>query len=322
MNKIRCIVVPSYEREPLAAMAAECVRSLDRERFEVLLHTSRHPIPACDILVPVVDADCYQRVVDAVVSLRQRSPAIATLALTRHLSERQLRALLCCGVQDFSPAPFNSNDFLIRLERAAGLLVPRSQPTAVRSLLSHQLQDFVGSSPPFVRLLSMLPRVAGCDASVLLLGETGTGKEVCARAIHYMSARASRPWVAVNCGALPPELVESELFGHVRGAFTNAHSARNGLIREAEGGSLFLDEVDSMPLVAQCKLLRFLQDKQYRQVGSSQSLQANVRIIAASNRDLAQRVADGAFRQDLFFRLNVLNLLLPPLRERREDIAP
>jgi two-component system response regulator GlrR len=321
LNKIRCIIVASREREGIAAIAAECVRALDSERFEILLRTGDPEIPECEILIPVVDVHSYQHVTADIVSLRQRSPATATLALTLNLSEQQLRGLLCSGVQDFSPAPFNSNDFRIRLQRAAGLLVPRPQPTAVRSMLCNQLQDFVGNSPPFIRVLSMLPRIAGCDASVLLLGETGTGKEVCARAIHYMSARASRPWVAVNCGALPPDLVEAELFGHVRGAFTNAHCARVGLIQEAEGGCLFLDEVDSMPLIAQCKLLRFLQDKQYRQVGSSQTLQANVRIIAASNRNLAKLAADGAFRQDLFFRLNVLSLLLPPLRERREDIA-
>jgi len=142
-----------------------------------------------------------------------------------------------------------------------------------------------------------------------------------AQAIHYASRRARGPWVAINCAAIPPELVEDELFGHVRGAYTHAVGSRHGLVREAEGGTLFLDEIDSMPLAAQAKLLRFLQDKQYRVVGASALHTADVRVVAASNRDLRLAAATHTFRQDLFFRLNVLGLTLPPLRERREDIA-
>jgi len=162
--------------------------------------------------------------------------------------------------------------------------------------------------------------LARYDASVLILGETGTGKEVCAQAIHYLSARAGRPWVAVNCGAIPTELVEAELFGHVKGAYTHAHSTRAGLVREAEGGTLFLDEIDSLPYGAQAKLLRFLQDKEYRAVGANQVVRADVRVIAATNRNPVQLAARGTFRQDLLFRLNVLTLHLPLLRDRQSDI--
>jgi len=162
--------------------------------------------------------------------------------------------------------------------------------------------------------------LAGCDAGVLVLGETGTGKEIFAQAVHYSSARSSRPWVAVNCGAIPAELMENELFGHTRGAYTGAHAPQSGLVREAEGGTLFLDEIDSLPYEAQAKLLRFVQAKEYRPVGCSTTLVANVRIIAASNQSLESRVEAGKFRRDLFYRLNVLSLTLPPLRERREDI--
>jgi two-component system response regulator GlrR len=320
VNRIKCVVAAAGERKHLAVQAAECIQALDPERFEVDFHASAIAALHCEILVAVIDARHYQRTVDEIVALKQQNHHVGALALAVNLSPRQLSGLLSKGVQDFSLTPFNPNDFLIRLQRMAGL-VPCSQPVAVRSMLCVQLQDLVGTSQAFNRVLSILPRIAGCDASVLILGDTGTGKEVCARAIHYMSARASRPWVAVNCGALPPDLLEAELFGHVKGAFTNAHTMRRGLIREAEGGSLFLDEVDSMPLNAQCKLLRFLQDKQYRQVGSSTTQQADVRIIAASNHDLSELVASGMFRQDLFFRLNVLNLMLPPLQQRRDDIA-
>jgi transcriptional regulator with PAS, ATPase and Fis domain len=156
---------------------------------------------------------------------------------------------------------------------------------------------------------------------VLILGETGTGKEVFARAIHYLSNRASGPRVAVNCGAIPVELMESELFGCTRGAFTSAYAARSGLVRDAEGGTLFLDEIESLPLNAQAKLLRFLQEKEYRPVGSTATRRADVRVIAASNSDIAGLMRRGDFRQDLYFRLNVLTITLPPLRERLEDIA-
>ena len=157
------------------------------------------------------------------------------------------------------------------------------------------------------------------DAGVLITGETGTGKEVFAQAIHYLSPRASRPWVAVNCGAIPSELIESELFGHVRGAFTHAQASRDGLVHEAEHGTLFLDDIDCMPLPAQAKLLRFLQEGEYRRVGANAVQTADVRVIASSNRRPAELAAQNGFRQDLYYRLAVLTLQLPALRDRRED---
>lgn len=185
-----------------------------------------------------------------------------------------------------------------------------------------RLAGLIGASPDFVRMLDRIPVLAKCDSSVLILGETGTGKELCAQALHYLSARAGHPWVAVNCGALPPDLVESELFGHVRGAFTHAHETRIGLVAQASGGTLFLDEIDSMLPLAQVKLLRFLQDKEFRAVGSSRPQHADVRVVAASNVNLGQLAAKGKFRADLYYRLNVLTLSLPSLRERTEDVLP
>lgn len=182
--------------------------------------------------------------------------------------------------------------------------------------------QFVGNNEAVLRELAKLPVYAACDAGVLILGETGTGKEVCAQAVHRLSARASGPWVAVNCGAIPAELVENELFGHAKGAFTTAHTSRPGLIAEAEGGSLFLDDIDCMPLSAQVKLLRFLQEHEYRPVGATAVRRADVRVIAAGNLRLPAMVARGEFRSDLYFRLNVLLLQLPALRDRRDDIAP
>jgi len=162
--------------------------------------------------------------------------------------------------------------------------------------------------------------VAKSDISVLISGETGTGKEMVGRAIHYLSPRASQRFVPVNCGAIPVELLENELFGHERGAFTGASGSRDGLIQEAEKGTLFLDEVDCLPLLAQVKLLRFLQEKEYRPLGSTKSLKGDVRIIAASNANLEQAVAAGTLRRDLYYRLNVVPINLPPLRDRSADI--
>ena len=182
------------------------------------------------------------------------------------------------------------------------------------------LKKLVGKSPLFLEMLNKIPLVAGSDVSVLIQGETGTGKELFARALHYLSPREKYPFIPVNSAALPVALFENELFGHAKEAYTDARSSRPGLIREAEGGTIFLDEVDTLDPASQAKLLRFLEDKEYKPLGSGKSIKANVRIIAASNADLKEGMEAGRFRQDLFYRLNVITLPLPPLRQRQEDI--
>lgn len=179
--------------------------------------------------------------------------------------------------------------------------------------------NLIGTSEQFQKVLAQLNKLATLDATVLLSGETGTGKELAARAIHYMSARSDKPFVPVNCGALAESLVESELFGHERGAFTDAKTASNGLIGEAAGGTLFLDEVDTLSAKAQAALLRFLQDRTYRRVGGGVMRQVDVRVLVASNADLSDLAQKRQFRQDLLYRLNVLSLRLPALREREGD---
>ncbi len=198
--------------------------------------------------------------------------------------------------------------------------VPESETVTQTLKEKLGLRQLIGESPAFLAEISKISAVARCDVSVLISGETGTGKEVCARAIHYLSPRAHNPFVPVNCGAIPAELVENELFGHERGAFTDASTSQCGLIHEAEGGTLFLDEIDCLPLLAQVKLLRFLQERQYRPLGSAKTQEADVRVIAATNIDLGEAIRAGRLRQDLYYRLNILPLTLPPLRERREDI--
>ena len=227
--------------------------------------------------------------------------------------------LLKLGVVDFIMPPLRKMDVLPRLWR---VLEQKTPDEALSSHLKKRigLKQMLGEDPVFLAEINKIPLVANCDASVLILGETGTGKELCARAIHYLSPRSGKPFIPVNCGSIPTELVENELFGHVKGAFTGALESYTGLIHEAHSGTLFLDEIDCLPLQAQVKLLRFLQDREYRQLGSAKTHQANVRIIVASNVDLERMVSEGKFRQDLFYRLNIIPLRLPPLHDRQADI--
>lgn len=182
------------------------------------------------------------------------------------------------------------------------------------------LKKLVGQDPKFCDALVELKQIAACDVPVLLQGETGTGKELFARAIHYLGPRSSKPFIPINCAAIPAELFENELFGHVKGAFTGATGRQEGLIQAAVGGTLFLDEIDSIPLLMQAKLLRFLEEKEFKPLGLNCLLKADVRIVAAARGDLRKKAQEGAFRDDLFYRLNVVSLHLPPLRERRGDI--
>ncbi|MCU0693041.1 MAG: sigma 54-interacting transcriptional regulator [Polyangiaceae bacterium] len=184
----------------------------------------------------------------------------------------------------------------------------------------HRFEDIISKSPKMQQIFDLLPMVANSDSTVLVLGESGTGKELLAKAIHHQSPRRNRPFVAVNCAAMPETLMESELFGYIRGAFTDAKRDKPGRIAQADGGTLFLDEVGDLPLSVQVKLLRFLQERAYEPLGATFTTRADVRIICATNRSVHEMVGSGAFRQDLYFRLNVMQIELPPLRERIEDV--
>ncbi|OPY75267.1 MAG: Transcriptional regulatory protein QseF [Syntrophorhabdus sp. PtaU1.Bin050] len=231
----------------------------------------------------------------------------------------QIVEILKLGATDFIVPPFKPNDVLPRLWR---VLDQRRNGDPLALVLKKKLglEQLVGESSAFLSEIQKIPLVAQCDASVLITGETGTGKELCARAVHYLSPRSGRPFIPVSCGAIPSELVENELFGHIRGAFTGAHAPQPGLIREADGGTLFLDDIDCLPLQAQVKFLRFLQEREYKQLGSTKTNRADLRVVAATNINLENGVRDGRFRQDLFYRLNVIPINLPALRDRREDI--
>jgi two-component system response regulator GlrR len=251
--------------------------------------------------------------------LRSEGPAPPIVVVMEGSNPKEIFELLKLGVADFVTPPLKDIDIVPRVLRL--LEQNRDRGLLIKKLKERLgLTQLVGKSPAFIAEIHKIPIVAKCDASVLLSGETGTGKELCARAIHYLSPRADKPFVPISCGAIPVELMENELFGHERGAYTSAATSQIGLIQEADGGTLFLDEIDCLPLFAQVKLLRFLQEKEYRPLGSAKTLQADVRIIAATNLDPERAVKERKLRQDLYYRLNTIALKLPPLRERKQDI--
>lgn len=223
------------------------------------------------------------------------------------------------GFDDFLFCPFQETDVEILLRRVLHLKSTNAWQRRTPDLVSIT-ESFVGQNEMFLKTVGQISIFAKCDTTVVINGETGTGKELFARAIHFQSHRREMPFVAVNCGALPDQLVENELFGHTKGAFTDASLEQKGLLGEAEGGTLLLDEVDSLSPASQVKLLRFLQELEYRPLGSSKSLKANVRVLASTNAKLKHLVQEKLFREDLYYRLNILSASIPPLRERMEDI--
>jgi two-component system response regulator GlrR len=251
--------------------------------------------------------------------LKNQKPEIPIIVAIDDCGPVQTLGLLQKGASDFISPPLKAADILPRTWRLLNRLHGREE--MVQALKERMgLKLLIGNTESFLAEVKKVPLIARCDSRVLITGETGTGKEMCARAIHYLSPRSGKPFVPVNCGAIPIELVENELFGHERGAFTGANTASAGLFQEAEGGTLFLDEIDCLPLMAQAKLLRFLQEKEYRRLGSAKPRHADVRTIVASNVVLEEAVKQGHVRQDLYYRLNVISIALPPLRKRREDI--
>lgn len=226
------------------------------------------------------------------------------------------------GVDEILPRPWEESSCAHVVARLLQRISTCDRLAAVQEKLRKQMSEnqIVAKSKPLRELMQRLPALAESSATVLITGETGTGKEVLARAIHYLGPRSGQPFVTVDCGAIPEHLIENELFGHARGAYTNAATPAKGLIAEANGGTLFLDEVEALPLPVQSKFLRFLQERQFRPLGQTQYMRAEVRILAATNLDLSRGVAQNSFRADLYYRLNVVPLMLPPLRERKADL--
>jgi two-component system, NtrC family, response regulator AtoC len=290
-----------------AAGADEALALIDRISFEVVL---------CDLRMPGMDG------MELLPLLARRLPDSTLIMMSAYGTADLAVEALQRGAYDYLAKPFEPSEVILTLRKAE----ERERLRRKAALLERDVALAVGeraivaASEPMIELLELMERTAAHKTTVLLTGESGTGKEVLARAIHAESPRRGEAFVAVNCGALPEPLLESELFGHAKGAFTGADRARRGLFEEADGGTLFLDEIGELPLALQVKLLRVLQEEEIRPVGSSKTRPIDVRVIAATARRLEQMIAQGTFREDLYYRINVVQLVVPPLRERPLDI--
>ena len=251
-------------------------------------------------------------------------PELTFIVMSAYGSHDTAVEAMKAGAYDYIGKPFKPDDVVLVLRKAEERQRLSRENRRLRAELAqeYRFENIVGTSEALRDVLRQVRKVAPLKTTVLLTGESGTGKELVARALHELSPRAAAPFVAVNCGAIPAELIESELFGHVRGAFTDASRDKKGLVAEADGGTLFLDEIGELPAALQVKLLRFLQEEEVRRVGDTRSEKVDVRIVAATARDLARAVQEGEFREDLFYRLNVIGIRLPPLRERPDDVPP
>lgn len=303
-------------RRLLGAEGYECHTLAEPLRFEERLREVRPHVLLLDLRMPGVDG------MTLLPSALAEDPHLPVVVITAFASLESAVHAMREGAFDYLAKPFSADQLHLAVERACRYRGLREENQALREQVESSGDDaIVGSSPPFLRILEQAKKVAATDANVLLCGESGTGKEVVARFIHRHSPRAARPFVPVDCAALPETLLESELFGHEKGAFTGAVSRRDGLLTEANRGTAFLDEITELTPALQAKLLRTLEDRKVRRLGGSGLTQLDVRLISASNANLEEAVAQGEFRQDLFYRLNVVPLHLPPLRERQGDTA-
>ena len=259
---------------------------------------------------------------DVLERARACDPDVAVVMITAHGSEKAAVQAMKLGATDYLPKPFDNDELRVVVRRAmeAALLRRDHRRLLEQVQGAYGFEQMIGSTPSMRRVFETIDRIAYTDVTVLIRGESGTGKELVANALHYRSPRRTKPFVKMNCAALSRELVESELFGHERGAFTGAIARREGKFEAADGGTLFLDEVGDMPLETQAKLLRALQEKEFERVGGNQPIRVDVRVIAATNQDLEAAVQGGRFREDLYYRLKVIELVIPPLSARREDV--
>ncbi len=310
-----------------ALLVRTCARLLEQEGYAVLTATrgqeglelvrrQRPEIMLTDLNLPDMDGLALLREARAV------DPDLLVIMITAFATVDSSIEAIRAGAYDYIPKPFTATQLQVLMGRAANRVQLARDNRRLRGQLQerYSLENVVGGSEAMQQVASVVSRVAPTDASVLISGESGTGKELIARATHVRSRRSERPFVAVNCAAFPENLLESELFGHERGAFTGAESQKRGLLEHASGGTFFLDEISEMPLGLQTKLLRVLQERSIRRVGGTAEIPIDIRVIAATNRDPSEAVRAGVLRQDLFFRLNVVPVRIPPLRGRREDI--
>jgi two-component system response regulator AtoC len=310
-ESMRHVLSVLLEKEGYACAAVadgqEALKRFEKNSYDFVL---------CDIRMPRLDGPALLR------EMRKRGVPATVIMMSAYGSEDTALEAMKLGAYDYISKPFKSEEIVLTLKKAA----ERERLQKENLLLRRQvLKEFgfaniITKNKQMQEILQTVTKIAEYKSTVLVVGESGTGKELIAKAIHYHSLRKDGPFIPVNCGAIPENLLESELFGHVRGAFTDASFTKKGLFEEADGGTLFLDEIGELPLLLQVKLLRVLQEDEIRRVGDTKPIRVDVRIIAATIRDLAEEARQGIFRSDLYYRLNVLSLHLPPLRDRRDDI--
>jgi two-component system, NtrC family, response regulator PilR len=309
MRELLSIVLRRDGYEVLIAEdGAAAVEVLKKERIDILI---------TDIRMPQMNG------VDLLREAKRIAPDIVSIVMTAFASTETAVEALRLGAADYvHKSPNAASELRLRVGRELERKRLQQENVLLKRVMrtSHQFSNIIGTSSPMMAVFQLVETIAPTSSTVLITGESGTGKELVARAIHVNSPRRDRPFVAVNCGALSETLLDSELFGHMRGAFTGADSNKKGLIEVAEKGTIFLDEIGEMSPVVQVKLLRVLQERKFRRLGGTEEIDADIRILAATNRDLSKMVADGTFREDLFYRINVIPLRLPSLRERLEDV--
>ena len=290
-----------------AASADQALKLLNDDLFDLIIS---------DVQMPGLNG------IDLLARVKAMAPDTAVLMMTAFSAAEQAVEAMKLGAYDYIAKPFKIEEIKLLIRNALEKSNLKREITVLKQtvLQRDSFHGIIGSSPKMREIFSLIQKVAPSSSSVMIMGESGTGKELVARAIHNCSSRSKKMFVAVNCGAIPESLMESELFGHKKGAFTGAVGDRPGLFEQAEGGTLFLDEIGELPLLMQTKLLRVLQEREFRRVGGTQVHKCDVRILTASNRDLQGQVKEGSFREDLFYRINVVQIMLPPLRERIEDI--
>ncbi|MFZ5469572.1 MAG: sigma-54-dependent transcriptional regulator [Myxococcota bacterium] len=321
MDKPRILVADDKENmlklfAKILGSAFELSTASDGQRAISLIASQPFEVVVTDIRMPGADG------FEVLRAVKKHAPLTEVVMMTAYASVQKAVEAIKDGAYDYIQKPFDPDDVSLVIARAIERKRLRQQAATLEKELQgvYSFDNIVGKSAAMRDVYGLIERAAELDITVLITGETGTGKELVARAIHHHGARKGRRFVAVNCGALPPELVESELFGHAKGAFTGANLAKAGLFEEADGGTLFLDEIGDLPLPVQVKLNRALQEKEIRRVGENAPLRVDVRVMAATHRDLKTEVQAGRFREDLFYRLNVFPIRLPSLRERKEDI--
>jgi len=300
-------------------------RNLESQGYRV--HTSPGAAEAIEILettpVDLVITDLKMPKlggIDLIRHVHDNLTDTVVIMITGHATIESAVKAVKTGAEEYLPKPFTDEELITVVDRVLAKQGDRRAVSAVGRARSGGSHGIIGESPAIREVLRAIEKTAASSATILISGESGVGKELVARAIHYGGARTSGPFVPVNCGAIPEQLVESELFGHVKGAFTGATAARDGFFRTADSGAIFLDEVSELSPATQVKLLRVLQEGEVAMVGTSQQYRVDVRVLAATNRDLQALVKKGAFREDLFFRLNVINIEIPPLRHRGDDV--